>query len=417
MTRYIVIASVLCLTAAPLHAATIIVDAAGGGDYTLIQDGINMASDGDTVLVWPGTYKASGNRDLDFQTKNIVLKSTGGPAVTIIDGESHTGYRAFNFYNGGQDSTCVVRGFTIKRFRMTLQNGPGAGIRCEMNASPKFADLIVTLCTASGTFGGGMYCNNGASPLLENVRFDGNTAYAGGGLYCNNGSSPTLYNVEFVDNQVTGLTGKGGGLYCGLGSAPQVLGATFERNATTQYGGGVYCWQSSPGLSGVTFIRNEAGDQGGALFCDDDSSPMIQGATFFANSAGENGGTYAALDHSHPTILTAILSFTGAAKGFTPDPNTVGEPFYCDGTSAPTIQWACVFGNAGGDTLCGSVADTIVRDPLFCNITADDLTLASNSLCIDTNNPWGRQLGALGQGCVNSPVVPTSWGRIKALYR
>ena len=28
----------------------------GTGDYTIIQDAVNASVDGDTVLVWPGTY-------------------------------------------------------------------------------------------------------------------------------------------------------------------------------------------------------------------------------------------------------------------------------------------------------------------------------------------------------------------------
>ena len=43
-----------------------------------IQDGIDNASPGDTVLVFPGTYRGDGNRDLDFKGKNIVVMSEGG---------------------------------------------------------------------------------------------------------------------------------------------------------------------------------------------------------------------------------------------------------------------------------------------------------------------------------------------------
>jgi hypothetical protein len=50
------------------------------GDKATIQEGVEIAVDGDTVLVAPGTYE----QHVDFLGKGIVVTSSGGSAVTIL---------------------------------------------------------------------------------------------------------------------------------------------------------------------------------------------------------------------------------------------------------------------------------------------------------------------------------------------
>ena len=46
----------LFLLTVPSPAATLVVDLSGGSEYTDIQSAIDVAADGDTVLVKPGEY-------------------------------------------------------------------------------------------------------------------------------------------------------------------------------------------------------------------------------------------------------------------------------------------------------------------------------------------------------------------------
>ena len=72
---------VLLALAQPLLAATIRVPS----DQPTIQEGLDAAAVGDTVLVAPGVYAGAGNRAITFGGKDLVLASESGAAVTTID--------------------------------------------------------------------------------------------------------------------------------------------------------------------------------------------------------------------------------------------------------------------------------------------------------------------------------------------
>ena len=109
--------------------------------YPTIQEGINAAVDGDTVLVADGIWSDYGNESLYFYGKAIVVKSQNGPLDCIIDCQYEYS-RGFNF-QGNEDTTSVVEGFTI-------QGGycwAGAGIYC-FSASPKILNCHIIENTA-----------------------------------------------------------------------------------------------------------------------------------------------------------------------------------------------------------------------------------------------------------------------------
>lgn len=127
-------------------------------DQATIQGAIDVASDGNIVLVAPGTY----NENIDFIGKAIEVMSAMGPSVTTINGGGNTSVVQFH---SGESASSVLSGFTVTN---------GAALGAEVNQP-------------SG--GGGIDIEDCAPTILNNV-VTGNTACnGGGGIYVDFGSA------------------------------------------------------------------------------------------------------------------------------------------------------------------------------------------------------------------------------------
>ena len=198
-----------------------------------IQAGIDIAVDGDTVLVAPGTY-----------FENIIWPATTGIKLIgsgqedcIIDGNQQAS--VIRFANSNIDTTTLISDFTIT-------NGlaySGGGIYCVVNSSPSLVDVTITGNSASS--GGGIYLQY-SDPSLENVTITGNSASSyGGGIYCYFYSSPSLENVTIAGNSADF---GGGGIFCSS-SSPSLENVTITGNFASYGGGGISCSRSSPSFS------------------------------------------------------------------------------------------------------------------------------------------------------------------------
>ena len=103
--------------------------------YGQIQQAIDSARDGDTLIVQPGTYYGADNSHLDTQGKQITIQSFMGPESCIIDCQDSE--RAFHFHNEEHAGT-VLDGLTI----LGGSGVPGSAVYCE-GASPTLANCIV----------------------------------------------------------------------------------------------------------------------------------------------------------------------------------------------------------------------------------------------------------------------------------
>jgi len=123
-------------------------------DSSTIQGGINVAGNGDTVLVQPGTYTENINfigRDIIVGSLFLTTGDTGYISSTVIDGDSSATVVVFN---SGEDSTTCLMGFKIIK---GYYSPYGGGIGCE-SSSPAIRDCILT--GNFGDMGGGIKCSN-----------------------------------------------------------------------------------------------------------------------------------------------------------------------------------------------------------------------------------------------------------------
>jgi hypothetical protein len=173
---------------------------------------------------------------------------------------------------------------------------------------------------------------------------------------------------------------------------------------------------SSPSLANTLIIGNTA-EFGGGLNCYNHSSPTLVNCTFSGNAAirGDRlAGGMSCFESSRPMLENTIIAFS-----------VEGDAVRCLSGSIATLTCCDVYGNADGDwTGCiaaqAGVNGNFSADPLFCDPSAGDFRLQSDSPCLPGNHPLGWNcglVGALGQGCGPVALTPQTWARVKARYR
>ncbi len=263
----------IMLMSSVVSAATITVDVGGGADHTTIQDAIDAASDGDEIVVSPGTYTSDGSAVVDTLGKAILIRSSGASLETIIDGK---GERIGLHFDSNETSSTVIDGFTIT-------NG---------------YDFI---------FGGGVAVLNDSNPTIQNCIIDRNTTWSqGAGIICYS-SSPAITNCTISNNNTTYALGKGGGIAIIGTSSPILSGCIISGNqAGTLGGGGVWCQSMGAVIDNCTITLNQTSGDGGGLYVGPDSGIDVTNCTISNNEASTGGGMWSASSAS-PALVDSTV--------------------------------------------------------------------------------------------------------------
>jgi hypothetical protein len=296
---------------------------------TNIQNAVDVATDGDQILVTNGTYNTGGRvisagvlTNRVAVTKPVTVQSVNGPAVTKIQGNilvadnTNSGIRCVYLTNGA-----VLSGFTL------------------FDGNDVVLPFFIIPPNISG---GAVWCESG-SAMVSNCILSGNYAFHdGGGAY-----RGTLLNCTLANN-VTKSNGAGAA-YCTLSNC------TITNNQAGPFGGGVVYST----LNNCLVVSNTAHYGGGAAYC------ALSNCTVANNGAiMTGGGTYQCTNYNCIIHYNSRWLITGNVTN-----NYSGGEFnYCSTLPLP------------------SGPGNLTNAPQFVNWTGGNFHLQSNSPCINSGN-------------------------------
>ena len=195
----------MCITATATTAATLYIAANGSGDEATIDEGVNAAANGDTLLIGPGTFSGAGNTNIRLDGKAIVIVSEFGPSSTTIDCQGLD--RAFLVHDG-EGSGTVIRGLTITNGNAA---GRGGAISIE-DSSPEICYNVI-IGNHATSHGGGIAIRNGSPYVHNNTIVENSTDAQGGGIAITHTSSPS------IEHNIIAYSSAGAGIAC-VGAQP-----------------------------------------------------------------------------------------------------------------------------------------------------------------------------------------------------
>jgi nitrous oxidase accessory protein NosD len=404
------------LSAAGAPAETIHVDQAGGGDYLTIQEGIDAATYGDTVLVLPGVY--SERLVMGADKDGITLTSRGGADSTSLSMGGSAGLPLLHIEDVGPAT--IVSGLTFEDNRAQRPQLGGGGILAE-GSGVTIEDCVIQDCYAS-YHGGGLAIHDPAGTTIRRNVIQRNSAGDGGGMCLWDSGSATVTDNVFRENAVSGWYTVGGGGAHISGAAVTLTGNAFEDNVCLFAGNGggallagsgaVITAESNifvgnEGSGAVMYLRNVTLHASGNVISGNAPSGACINLSEFLSSP-ENDVTFAdnIIHGNEGPILRVWKNVLPSFVGNSIDPNGYLVLNVSEGAHAGTLDAS---GNWWGTTDPTEIA-SLIHD------CVDDPAIDS---CVDFSD-WCTDPSCDGQvTSVEDPpeAAPVSWGRIKSLYR
>jgi len=261
-------------------------------DVPTIQGAINMAVNGDVVIVSSGTYP----ENIDFTGKAITVKGAGAAGATIIDGGAQASVVTFD---SGETRNSVLS-------NLTLQNG-----------------APTTLPEA-----GGVYIN-GSSPTIQNNIIQNNLEcgigiYSGAPLVQGNLIQNTTHGIlegcVAKTGSALGYPGQGAGIfmtgYSHDGQQAQFIGNVIQGNKSTNVSpAGMYLADAGAPLVKNNIITKNYSEQTSALDIRGDVAPLIIQNLIYQNAVDQSQVEFPA---AFETSAVSVVPSGGVFRDYAP---------------------------------------------------------------------------------------------------
>jgi len=300
-------------------------------DYTTIQAAIVAASDGDEVVISPGSYFES----IDFLGEAITVRSTDPDNPDVVWDTAIVGDGVNPCVTFGKKETpaSVLKGLTILNGKYGVYcKGPRDRPRCD-DPRPTIMKNDIMNCVDAG-----VRLYNASAVIVDNtIRNNGGAAVD---LYVTY-HSQCSGNQLVLDGNVIKDNAKGLLCYGSIGEV-SVTNNTFEGNA----GRAVECNKFGAHGGLLTISDNEVTANGGGIWADWGDDSVVARNRLLLNTSGI-GGAYAVVDN---TVTDCGIGIVGVLRG---------EP--------PTIVSNTIVANTQGGILSGATLARIVG-----NVIADN---------------------------------------------
>jgi hypothetical protein len=420
-TMCLLTTGLLLAAALPLWGLTYTVDCAGGGDFATIQEAVDTAADGDTILVAPCVYY----ENVEVVGKPLTIEGQG-PDVTVLETPG-TG-KAIEFidlphpYGGEPELKAYLREIKIvgqvsySNAAVGSDRGTVVFDRCEVVGSVRihpdvYGDVEAYYSTIEHMIVSG-HLGNGS--VLEDCTLGYVDVWGG---YDGYGYS---YALVTSSRNVIGVLGVTGGLcdshdddidlvdvFAVMDCYSDLDVESAEISELRLDGGGEVRIASSA-IDSVNVLTFMASDLMGYL--------QMDGCLVRGNVDVTGWGSYGFdLQLTHNTVLgrfgVDLQSGVGALLLSNILVGSINVPYI------GTFEfWNNDFVT---ETVFppGTYIDNIYEPPLFCDEPGENYTLEECSPCVGAAHDGGV-IGAYGVGCECAiPVEPLSWGRLKSRFR
>ncbi len=243
----VVTVAVTCLS---LLGASVSADEIHVYEGESIQAAIDTSSDGDEIIIHPGTY----DEGINVLGKAIHIHSSDGSASTEISGNGYPS--GLVTCNSGESPDSILEGLTISG---SYFGGMFVGVNsCPTILNCTFSNNSKDGGPGTGGSGAGLSIYMG-DPLIVGCLFTGNSA-SGGTLSAGSGGAVAAYDAEaifvncvFSGNSAGGAAEGEGGLGAAISSlygSPQLINCVFYGNDATE-------GQYGPGKGGAIFGKHD----------------------------------------------------------------------------------------------------------------------------------------------------------------